>query len=192
MQRIYGDWATKGTTDRYIALAWDSLSPFLRAAFAIFVIWSVAGFQAPKGSNSNVDGGGSAGRSPRLLCASLVSIWGAFLTYSYLLPMFHPAADVANVYDSPDNDRNGDMNLATVALLILSLTAAFVSAALGSLLPRPFSGATLGVGIALAVGATLASIQGAVNGGTRMMSGPLGFPILGGVLGLLGGMLSTR
>ena len=73
-----------------------------------------------------------------------------------------------------------DVELPHVALLILSLTAAFVGAALGSLLPRPMGGVTLGAGVALVVGAFVPWRQDVMF----MVGGP--------VLALVGGVLSAR
>ncbi len=44
-----------------------------------------------------------------------------------------------------------DFELAHATLLILALTAMFVGSALGSLLPRPMAGVTLGSGAALLI-----------------------------------------
>lgn len=72
------------------------------------------------------------------------------------------------------------LDLAMVALYVLSLLAAFVGMSLGVLLPTLFPGLCCGLNVTLLVGAFVG------------MSSPLYFPIAGGVLACVGAALSVR
>lgn len=91
---------------------------------------------------------------------------------------------IPNAGSSGESSR--DLELAHVALGILSFYAALVGAALGSLLPRPLGGVTLGCGLAVGVLTILPKkliVEGGVVG-EYVMWGP--------VLAVLGGVLATR
>ena len=86
-----------------------------------------------------------------------------------------------NHYSSADSS---DMELSDVALGVLALYAALIGAALGSLLPRPFGGVTLGCGVAISFMTVLPGKSGGVGvWGDFVLWGP--------VLALLGGALAT-
>ena len=80
------------------------------------------------------------------------------------------------------------MELSHVALLILSFYAALVGAALGSLLPRPMGGVTLGCGVGIGL---VTILPKGLMGDSE--SGVLGdFVMWGPVLAVVGGALATR
>ena len=86
------------------------------------------------------------------------------LTFTFLEPLFVPVG----------------MNLAVVALWILSINAAAVGIALGVLLPKITPGACFGVALSLIVGCMITFVQ------------PLYFPVTSGALAILGAILSAR
>ena len=150
--RVSGDWATHGPIHHYLKLTLNSLGPALRLLLAAFLLWTIAGtFKRRK------------------LTSYLSAIVGSFVTFSYLMPMFFRAGD-----------KSHDVELGHVALFILSITAAFVGGALGSLLPRPMAGVTLGSGLALVI-ATFMPVKRDVM-----------FTIGGPVAAVVGGILTTR
>ena len=76
------------------------------------------------------------------------------------MPLMMDTTTTTTTTTTNNNSNHHDIELAHVALFLLSVTAAFVGAALGSLLPRVASGATLGYGISLCLGAsTLAAVM---------------------------------
>jgi hypothetical protein len=115
---------------------------------------------------------------PRQQTAILTGVCSAFLTFCYLTPMLTGYHD-----DSATNNKN---ELATFALYLLSFAAALIGMALGSLLPRPFSGVALGAGFGLFL------VTALENAGSNASGGLIGFPMLGGGLGLLGGFVGIR
>mmetsp|Transcript_9615 Transcript_9615/g.21673 ORF Transcript_9615/g.21673 Transcript_9615/m.21673 type:complete len:2178 (+) Transcript_9615:367-6900(+) len=161
--RIYRDWATRGPTSHYLSLALTTLLPTLRILLAIFFLWHLAGL-----------------RKQRKLTASLTAILAAFCTFAFLRTMFFH--DHVSVGDDTTKKNNG-VELTHVALVILSLTAAMVGGALGSMLPRPMAGVTLGCGLALMAGAFVPEASG---GGVGL------FVVAGPVMALVGGVLTTR
>ena len=78
-----------------------------------------------------------------------------------------------------------EMELNHVALVILSSYAAAIGAALGSLLPRPLGGVTLGCGISVGL---VTLLPRKLIGGNLLGE----FVVWGPVLCLVGGVLSTR
>lgn len=103
-------------------------------------------------------------RDPRYFSGVLSAVISGFITYVYLEPLFVPVG----------------LELAIVALWILSIAAGLVGMSLGVLLPAILPGVCLGVSLSLLVGAFLG------------MSQVLYFPVAGGALSLLGILLSTR
>ena len=81
-----------------------------------------------------------------------------------------------------------DMDLSHVALLVLSFYAALVGAALGSLLPRPMGGVTLGCGVGIGLVTILP--KGLMGGESGSVLGD--FVMWGPVLAVVGGALATR
>jgi len=154
------DWATKGVTSTRITIAWHLISPLVKLGLAILLSYMSAGFRS----------------KPRLNSALVTATLSSFLTYAYLAPMMIHGHDASG----------RDMELSQVALLVLSLYAALVGAALGSLLPRPLGGATLGCGVAMAL-VTVLPKKLLTSGGV------LGrFVVWGPVLAVVGGVLATR
>ena len=72
------------------------------------------------------------------------------------------------------------LDLAMVALYVLSLLSAFVGMSLGVLLPTLFPGLCFGVNVALLIGCFAG------------LTTPLYFPIAGGILACVGAGLSVR
>lgn len=87
------------------------------------------------------------------------------LTFTFLEPLFVPVG----------------MNLAVVALWILSINAAAVGMSLGVLLPKITPGACFGVSLSLLAGCLIA-----------LVNQPLYFPISSGALAIVGAVLSAR
>lgn len=144
-----------GHLSHYVAI----LTPILRIALALGAAWTVSGI-----------------RKRRALAAALAALAGGFCTDALLGPMFlHAGGDGG----SGGMGGSGGDGLGAAALALLTVVAAFVSGALGSLLPRPAAGATLGAGAALFLAASL-------PGGTAE------FAVAGPALALLGGALSIR
>jgi len=158
LSRVYGDWATKGMADKYLIVAFDALEPLLRVVAALALVWFI---------------GGSSGK-PRFQSGILTALLAAFLTHTYLLPMFVLM----------------NSQLAQAALAILSFTAALVGLALGTLIPRPLSGAVLGASLALAVLVPMMPFM--KMGNVLGLNVSAVFPAIGGGLALFGGVLATR
>ena len=93
-----------------------------------------------------------------------MAIVAGSLSFTFLEPLFVPVG----------------MDLAVVALWLLSLNAAAVGMALGVLLPKITPGACFGVASALVVGCLMTLVQ------------PLYFPIASGALAVVGAILSAR
>jgi H+/Cl- antiporter ClcA len=72
------------------------------------------------------------------------------------------------------------MNLAVVAIYILTIYAAAVGMSLGVLLPTVTPGACLGVAVSLLVGTSITFVH------------PLYFPVTSAALALVGAVLSAR
>jgi callose synthase len=100
---------------------------------------------------------------PRLCSGFLTAIVSGSLAFTFLEPLFVPVG----------------MELAVVALWILSLNAAAVGACLGVLLPKITPGACCGVALSLLIGC-LATL---VN--------PMYFPAASGGLAIVGAVLSA-
>ena len=136
------------------------------------------------------------------LTAYITAILCAFLTYGYLNPMFFNTGSTNNVSAVTGVHGTGlttseggthlgpshaDIDVSHVALFILSVSSAFVGLALGSLLPRPLAGVTLGCGGALLVTALVPHWILSMGGGSLGL-----FTVLGPVMSLVGGVLTTR
>jgi callose synthase len=93
-----------------------------------------------------------------------MAIVAGSLTFTFLEPLFVPVG----------------MDLAVVALWILSINAAAVGMSLGVLLPKITPGACFGVATALLVGCLMTLVQ------------PLYFPVTSGALAIVGAILSAR
>ena len=101
---------------------------------------------------------------PRYFSGLLSAALSGFITYIFLEPLFVPVG----------------LNLAMVVLRVLSINATLVGMSLGILLPRIFPGLCLGATAALLLG-TFVNAQYTLY-----------FPVIGGVGGLVGVLLSTR
>lgn len=153
------DWATKGVTSTRITIAWHLIAPLVRVAAAVIVSYMAAGLR-PK---------------PRLTSALVTATLSAFLTYAYLLPLMLQG-----------HTTGRDVEFSHVALAILAFYAALVGGAVGSLLPRPMGGVTLGCAVAVAL-VTLLPRKLVESGG---LMGD--FVLWGPVLAAVGGVLATR
>lgn len=146
--------------------------PILKLLSALIVSYMISGLLV--GGN-----GGGGVKKPRLSCAVVSATLCAFMTYAFLEPLMIHSNNVAT------SGSGREMELNHVALVILSSYAAAIGAALGSLLPRPLGGVTLGCGISVGLVTLL----------PRKLIGEslLGeFVVWGPVLCLIGGVLSTR
>jgi callose synthase len=94
----------------------------------------------------------------------LTAVLAGFVTFVYLEPLFMPVG----------------MNLAVVALWVLSINSTLVGMSLGVLLPHVFPGICLGVSLALFGGIFLSAQSG------------LYLPISGTIFGIIGTFLSVR
>ena len=103
-------------------------------------------------------------RDIRYFSGILTGILSGFLIYVFLEPLFFPVG----------------LNLAVVALWVLSIMSAFVGMSLGVMLPTLFPGLCLGVNLALLSGCFVSSQY------------VLYFPVAGGVLALAGAYVSVR
>ncbi|KAI2501722.1 1-3-beta-D-glucan synthase [Fragilaria crotonensis] len=100
----------------------------------------------------------------RLFSGFLTAVVSGFLTFTFLEPLFFPVG----------------LEVAIVALYILSINAAFVGMSLGVLLPLIFPGLCFGVAVSLFAGCLMT------------MSNPLYFPVASAALGVVGAILSAR
>jgi len=103
-------------------------------------------------------------RDQRYFSGVLSGILSCFITYVFLEPLFVPVG----------------LELAMVALWVLSFGAGLVGLSLGVLLPAVLPGVCFGVSLSL------------LAGGLIGMYNVLYLPIAGGVLSLIGILLSTR
>ena len=94
----------------------------------------------------------------------LTAVLAGFVTFIYLEPLFMPVG----------------MNLAVVALWVLSINSTLVGMALGVLLPYLFPGVCFGVSLALFGGVFLST------------QSSLYLPIAGGIFAAVGAILSIR
>jgi len=101
------------------------------------------------------------------------------------------------------NGNHHDIELAHVALFLLSTTSALVGAALGSLLPKLASGATLGYGMTLWIGSVSTTILMMMTGKQQLTAVEEGgnddaeswttwFAMACPMAALLGGMFTAR
>ena len=100
----------------------------------------------------------------RLFSGFLTAVVSGFLTFTFLEPLFFPVG----------------LEVAIVALYILSINAAFVGMSLGVLLPLICPGLCFGVAVSLFAGCLIT------------MSSPLYFPVASAALGVVGAVLSAR
>lgn len=153
------DWAAKGILSTRIDVAWHTLAPLARFLIAAVITYLAVGLVRKK---------------PRLNSALVTATTSAFLTYAYLFPMM--------IHGQHGNGGNGaHTEISHVALAVLSVYAASIGAALGSLLPRPLGGVTLGCGLAIMLVVILPKKK-AMNG----------FLFWGPILSVVGGVLATR
>jgi callose synthase len=103
-------------------------------------------------------------RKPRFYTGLLLATCSGFLAFTYLEPLFLPVG----------------MNLAVVALWILTFDAAMVGMSLGVLLPMVVPGICFGLALALLIGSLSTLLQ------------PLYFPVTALVLALIGAIISAR
>jgi callose synthase len=101
---------------------------------------------------------------PRYFSGLLSAALSGFITYVFLEPLFVPVG----------------LNLAMVALWVLSINATLVGMSLGILLPLIFPGLCFGTTAALLIGIF-------VN-----PQNTLYFPVVGGACGLVGAIFSTK
>jgi hypothetical protein len=129
------------------------------------------------------------GRKYRQLSALLTSVVGCFVTVAYLSPIFTTYSTAGTrthhhhhyYYGSSSSSGGGEgredeesvsnsIGLVHASLLLLAFNATLVGAALGSLLPRAASGATLGYSITILLEALLFGFCGWVDGGPSVCS----------------------
>lgn len=103
-------------------------------------------------------------RDQRFFSGALSAFLSAFITFVYLEPLFVPIG----------------LDLAMVALWVLSIGAGLVGMSLGVLLPTVFPGICFGISLSLLVGTFLSYYH------------VLYLPVVGGGLSLIGILLSTR
>ena len=157
---VVGNWATIGPLSHHLSHMYTYFLASLpcRILLATWILWS-----ASSTSSSSLLGGTlliPQKRKFRQSTAVLSGMVAAFCTATYLMPLMMDTTTTTTTTTTNNNSNHHDIELAHVALFLLSVTAAFVGAALGSLLPRVASGATLGYGISLCLGAsTLAAVM---------------------------------
>jgi len=105
-----------------------------------------------------------ASANPRYFSGLLSAAIAGFLTYVFLEPLFVPVG----------------LDLANVALWVLSLYSTMVGMSLGVLLPSLFPGLCFGATLALLVGCFME------------VANTLYFPVVGGLAALVGALLSVR
>jgi hypothetical protein len=153
------------------------------------------------------------GRKYRQLSAVLTSVVGCFVTVAYLSPIFTTYSSTAGTRtyhhhqhyygsssSSSTSSSGGGGGLVHASLLLLAFNATLVGAALGSLLPRAASGATLGYSITLLLEAVLFGFCGWVDGGpsdssmTTANGGGIAlyYQFVGPTVAMVGGMITAR
>ena len=159
LSKIFSTSSTSGSwSNTRLTIAGHYLLPLIRIVVALIVSYMAAGLRS----------------KPRLSSAVVTAITSSFLSCAYLLPM---------MVTSSSGGR--EVELAHVAVALLSFYAALVGGALGSLLPRPMGGVTLGCG--LAVGLMTLMPRGLLAGSALGM-----FILWGPTLAVVGGALATR
>lgn len=166
------DWATKTVTSsssstathNNISSALHLLTPLVKLGTALVVSYMAAGLRS----------------KPRLSSAFVSATVCSFLTYAFLEPMMVH-------HRSGSSDGGRDVELSHVALVVLSVYAALLGGALGSLLPRPMGGMTLGCGVGIGI-VTLLPKSSTTNGVVVLGE----FMVWGSALALIGGVLATR
>ena len=136
------NWASLTSNEIYVSSVIAAAMPDLRVVAALIILWSMSGIT-----------------KLRLMTAYLSGINVAFYTWVYLGPMFHGAAILPMEGSSSSGGGSGNVVGHTrrevegtqVALVLMSFFALCVGCALGSLLPRPFSGLNAGLGLTLLV-----------------------------------------
>lgn len=170
-QTIHHDWAPHSGGPLTISILTSLFGPALRIILAATILYTVSGIH-----------------KQRKLCALTTSVIIAYLTFSYLYPMFYHSDTKAigsGIYN--DTQHKNDVEVSHVALFILSVCGCFVGMALGSLLPRLMAGVTLGIGLGVVGGAFIPDWM-VVSG----ISNASVFTVLGPTFGLLGGIMTTR
>lgn len=167
LSAIRGDWGHKAGTDdgdgngdgddAYFLLAGlGYATPVLKIVAALALVWLA----------------GSSTKVPRLSTGLLTSAVATFTTYTYLLPLFLTTTGQSSVATPFD----------AVALGVVSVHAALVGLALGTLLPGFFRGATFGAAASLVVFYELGDVFGDA----------VGYDVLGGTAALVCGLASAR
>jgi hypothetical protein len=159
-----------------------------------------------------------SGRKYRQLSAVLTSVVGCFVTVAYLSPIFTTSSSTAGTrtyhhhqhyYGSSSSSSSssitssssgGGGGLVHASLLLLAFNATLVGAALGSLLPRAASGATLGYSVTLLGEALLFGFCSWVDGGpsdssmTTANGGGIAlyYQFVGPTVAMVGGMITAR
>lgn len=174
-------------------------SILLRSCIALLILWYVLS-SLPKG------------RKYRQLSALLTSAVGCFVTVAYLSPIFTTYSTHSLhhhhqlYYDSSASGRGGgggrddessNIGLVHASLLLLAFNAIAVGAALGSLLPRAASGATLGYSITILIEALLfgfAGIDGGPSDSSMTTKGGIAFyyQFVGPTVAIVGGVITAR
>lgn len=162
------------SSSTHISLPTHIIVPILKLLAALCVSYMISGLLVGNGGRGSGGGGGS--KKPRLSCAVVSGTLCAFMTYAFLEPL---------MIHSTSGGSGREMELNHVALVILSSYAAAIGAALGSLLPRPLGGVTLGCGISVGL---VTLLPHKLIGGSLLGE----FVVWGPVLCLVGGVLSTR
>ena len=162
--------ASSSSSSTHITLATKHVAiiiPILKLLLALCISYMISGLL--------VSSGGA--KKPRLSCAVVSATLCAFMTYAFLEPLM--------IHSTSSGSGGREMELNHVALVILSSYAAAIGAALGSLLPRPLGGVTLGCGISVGL---VTLLPRKLIGGSLLGE----FVVWGPVLCLVGGVLSTR
>lgn len=168
----------------------------LRTCIAIFILWYLLS-SLPKG------------RKYRQLSALLTSAVGCFVTVAYLSPIFTTYSTHSHHYGGSATSYSGraggggggrdeessNIGLVHASLLLLAFNATLVGAALGSLLPRAASGATLGYSITILVEALLFGFGG-IDGGPSDSMTTTGiafyYQFVGPTAAIVGGVITAR
>ena len=222
---VVGNWATIGPLSHHLS----HLSSFIlsslpaRSLLALYLLYSSSSGGAS--SSSSLLGGTfliPQQRKFRQSTAILTGMVTAFCTATYLMPLMLDSMPLSNTSSSSSsNNNNGgsggsgsgsssngngnhhDIELAHVALFLLSTTSALVGAALGSLLPKLASGATLGYGMTLWIGSVSTTTLMMMTGKQQLTAVEEGgdddadswttwFAMACPMAALLGGMLTAR
>ena len=135
-----------------------------------------------------------------MLCSAV----GCFVTLAYLSPIFGGASTSYrhHHHGGGGDGGGGGIGLVRASLLLLAINASLVGAALGSLLPRAASGATLGYGTTILCEALLLGFLGDDGGPSDGSSGmnaaaakggiALYYQFVGPTVAVVGGAITAR